>query len=370
MSIFRPTLGEKQALERRSIAFWARIQQNFWLKAISLAAAVLLYFFVQQERNPTISRTFSAPIIFDHTPQGVDVESDIQPAQMDITLIGPRPIIEDLKEGDVRVHADLSGIPTDKLSTERIPLTYDIRVREELKHELTHEPDKLPSLKVSIYPQRTVTHNIEVHFAKDAPAGVHYGRPILHPDKVTVSGRVDRVERVERVVVDATPGEPGTEIEGDFALIARDRDNNTVTGVTLSVQKAHIRIPLEKDDYSKIVSVSPLITDLPLPAYRMVSVVVEPNQVRIVGRPELVNPITTLTTEEISVHDSLEDQILEAHLKPTPGLIVRDMKGNTVSRVRVKITIVKISTPPPTGTPTGRTETTPPPPATKPDGHL
>ncbi|HLK61770.1 MAG TPA: CdaR family protein [Chthonomonadaceae bacterium] len=367
MSIFRPTLGEKQAIERQGLALWSRIRQNFWLKVISLVAAILLYFFVQQERNPTVPRTFMAQIVLVNGREDVEVERDMQ--QFEVTLSGPRPIIDSLKDGDVRLVADLGNLPTDKVTTERVPMTYDIRLPEELKRELRRDPDPLPPLKVQLYPQLTILRNVEVHFVKETPVGVKYGRAILRPDKVKVTGRADRIARVERVVVEASTSDPGTEIDGEFPLSARDRDNNTVIGVTLSAQKAQVRIPLEIDDYSKIVSISPNLFDLPEPPYRLVEVRAEPSQVRIVGRPENVNPITTLTTDPISVHDLTEDQTIEARLTPANGVTIRDLKGNAISKVKVRITIGKVSAPTTSGQPASHPDTNAPQSSGKTDTH-
>ena len=44
------------------MGLWTRLRQNLSLKIVSLVAAILLYIFVQQERNPTVTRTLFANV--------------------------------------------------------------------------------------------------------------------------------------------------------------------------------------------------------------------------------------------------------------------------------------------------------------------
>jgi YbbR domain-containing protein len=342
-------LANKQVLRRQKVALLMRLRQNFLLKCISLATSILLFVFVQQERNPTVSRTLVLPITLKNLRSDVEVETDQQ--QVEVAISGPRPVVDAVKEGYIHVVADLNGIQNDKVTTEKIRLQYDLRnLPEDMKRELTFDPQVLPRLQVQEYPQQVRTMTVEAHFSLLAPAGFRYGRPEIRPSKVKISGRLDRLNRIDQVVVNATPLIRDTTIDGDYEVSARDNENNPIEGVTIKPNIVHVTIPLMEEPYSKIVSVSPTISDQPLPTYRLVNVTVTPGQVKIVGRPERVNQISTLTTEDIAVHDLMESQTLAVPLKMPSDVTVLDLSGRPISKVKVQITIRKTD-PSPTSTP-------------------
>ena len=109
----------------------------------------------------------------------------------------------------------------------------------------------------------------------------------------------------------------------------------------------HVVVPLVLEPYAKIVPISATILDLPLPPFILGDVVVMPNQIRIVGRPERINQISTVTTEDISVRDLMENKTVEVNLVPLPDVVIRDLQGHPVTHVTVQITLRKSAVAPP-----------------------
>jgi YbbR domain-containing protein len=354
MSLTTQYIGGKQAMKRQKVAFLMRLRRNFALKVISLATAVLLYFYVQQERNPMVPRVFEVTIAFEGLPQDVSAETD-QP-QIKVTVTGPQPVVEVLKDTDIHVAADLRSLPSDRITTAHVPMKYEVRLTPEMQTLLSFDPSPLPRLEVQGYPQRSKEMPVEAHYPREAHAGYHYGPYTIKPDHVTVSGRIDRVKRVVQVVADAKSLEAGGGIDNDFPLSARDADNNPVEGITMSVQTAHVAVPIVEDAYSKILSISAIFKDQIQPGYRVTDVTVEPKQVRVSGRPELIDTLSTLSTEEISVHDLTENKVISVPLVVPKGVVVRDIAGNPITNIVVKIPVEKTgpsSTTPPVGPPNG-----------------
>lgn len=344
MSFSSQYTGGKQAIKRQRIALIQRIRRNFALKFISLLASILLYFYVQQERNPTIPRQFNVPIILEALPPDVTVDTDIQ--QVLVTVTGPQPVVDALKESDIRIVADLHSLPTDKVATERIKLRYEVKLNQEIQNLLSYEPWPLPHLEVRVHPQRTREMAVEAHYPKETRAGYHYGTPDIRPSHVRITGGIDRVNRVTQIVADASSIEPGGGIDNDFTLSARDADNNPVEGITIDVPRVHVTVPIKEDPYAKIVSISPIIFDQPAPGYRMTKIAVTPNQVRIAGPLELVDPISTLTTEEIPVQSLTETRTVTVNLILPSGVTARDSSGNVITKVTVKMIVEKVAAPP------------------------
>lgn len=342
MSLTTQYIGGKQAIKQQRVALLLRLRRNFTLKFISMAAAVLLYFYVQQERNPMVPRVFEVTIGFEGLPS--DVAADTDQPQIKVTVTGPQPVVEVLKDSDIRVVADLRSLPNDKMTTERVSMRYDIKLPREMQALLSFDPSPLPRLPVQVYPQRSRDIIVEAHFPKEAHAGYHYGTQVIRPERVNISGRIDRVKRVAKVVADAKSLESGGGIDNDFPLSARDADNNPVEGITMSVQTVHVTVPIVDEPYLKILSISPIFNDQPQPGYRIIHLAAEPNQVRVSGRPELIDTLSTLLTEVIPVHDMTDNQVLSVPLVIPKGVVVRDNDGNAITKVVVKITVEKVGT--------------------------
>jgi YbbR domain-containing protein len=349
MSLTTQYLGGKQAITRQKVALLMRIRRNFALKFISLFTALLLYLYVQQERNPMVARVFEVTISREGLPP--DVSVDVDQPQIKVTVTGPQPVVDVLKESAVRVVADLHSLPSDKITTARVPMKYDIHLTPEVQTLLSIDPSPLPRLEVQVFPQRSKELQVEAHYPKEAHAGYHYGPYSVKPERVTISGRIDRVKRVTQIVADANSLETGGGIDNDFPLSARDSDNNPVDGITMTVQTAHVTVPIVEDAYSKILSVSAIISDQIQSGYRITNVTVEPKQVRVVGRPQLIDTLSTLSTEEISVHDVTENKVVSVPLVVPNKVGVTDIAThNPITRIEVTLTVEKVgasSSPPP-----------------------
>lgn len=357
MSLTSLPAASQKALERHKLALVERVRRNFGLKFIALAAAVLLYFYVQAERNPNVLRGFTTPVFIEHKPDDVEVQAD--PQKIKVNVSGPRSVMDILKEGEVRVIADVTGTPVDKVGPQKLRCRYDfIGSAAEHRLELSLDPPEPSRLTVMVYPQRTTAVKVSVQYLREPPAGFRYNAAEVRPPKVKVSGRLDRVDRIERVVVNALGGEAGSGIAGDFLVSARDNNDKPVEGVTLSPSSVHVVIPLVVEPYSKIVSISPDIKDTPQPGYTLYDIQVSPIQVRVTGRPNLVNRISTLQTVPISIRDRMEDLETDVALVNPDGVMVRTVDDKPVKKVHVRVSLKRVAPPNITPVPPGGTDST------------
>lgn len=338
MSLTSLPTASKNALERHRLALTERVRRNFWLKFISIATAIMLYFYVQAERNPNVTRPFTTPVLIEHKPDEVEVQSD--PQKIKVNVSGPRSVMDLLKDGEVRITADFSGTPVDKVAPQKLRCRYDfVGSAAEHRAELNLDPPEPTRLAVMVYPQRSTPITVSVRYLREPPAGFRYNAPEVSPKKVKVSGRLDRVDRVERVVVNAVGGASAASIEGDFLVSARDNNNNPVEGVTLTPSTVHVTIPLVVEPYTKIVSLSPDVRDTPRGGFTLYDILVVPAQVRVTGRPDRVNGISTLLTEAISIRDRTEDLDADVTVVIPDGVTAHTMDGKPLHRVHVRVLV-------------------------------
>ena len=83
------------------------ITENWKMKILALGCALLLWFFVMGERRLEVA--YAVPIELKNVPQGMVVTNDL-PRNIDIRLSGPRALLSDLKEKEVRISIDLVGL--------------------------------------------------------------------------------------------------------------------------------------------------------------------------------------------------------------------------------------------------------------------
>lgn len=331
-----------------------RLRENWLLKIISLVASVLLWLYVQAERPPTTGRTVFARVVVQNQPEGVDIANLAQ--QIPVTIVGPAPNVERVKDLDTQAILDLRNVNVEKPST--VPVRPTI-VLPDYARNVTYDPP-LP-IKVQINPQTQKQVIITPLFPKEPPAGFHYARPEIRPRMATLTGLSAQLDQVENVVVNAAPPEPGASIDGDFAVLALDKDKKVVQGVKVDPERVHVTVPLIEEPASKVVTVSPSLVDQPQPPYILKSVAVKPNQVRVTGRPERLNQLYTLSTEDIQIKNLSADQVVEANLMIPPDLVVYGSDGRRIAKVTVTITVSKIGSPAPPPPANLNTEQTEPP---------
>lgn len=331
------------------MSLWTRIRQNLSLKIVSLVAAILLYIFVQQERNPTIQKTLLVTVEFKKSQDGYQVVTPTP--RYPVTVTGPRPSIERLKDGDIKAWADISGVTTNQPN-------FPVRVNYEL-------PKGVPDIsldasqefvQVQVFRQKTRKMEVEAVWKHEALPGLKYGEPTIHPSLVSVRGREDVVNRIYKIVAPASPVEPKANIDGDFTVQAWDSDHNTIEGVDFFPEKVHVTIPQVLLPAEQIVEVQTPLSDRPAAPYVLTDRVYMPNSVKIIGTPQRVAEIRAINTETLSIHNLTATTTMDAALITPPDVQVRDLHGKAITHVKVTFIITKTKTEPPTP------ETTTPPP--------
>lgn len=342
-----------------------RIFKNFWLKFISLAAAVLISIYVQQEQDPVARRTILAEVIYKNQPKNTEIVTE--DLRLEVIVSGTLAVVEALKDNDIKATADLTELDAEKGSTS-VRLNYSLPVSVK---GVTLEP-RNQFIKIQLY--RTITRKMQVTviFDREAPAGLRYQEPVVSPTQVEVTGREDRVARVEKLLALPQPTIAKSSIAGSFPIFPQDSKSNVVEGITIKPDRVRISITQIPDNYTKTVSVSAMIVDRPLPPYLFNGAATMPLQVRISGSPRRINTVSTIETEDLSIRNLTANAEIRANLVIPPDVSVEDMQGQPINMVGVKIFIRALpslptdpSNPPSsggksTGSPTPVTKNVPP----------
>lgn len=174
-----------------------RIFNNFLLKLLSVAAAVLLWVIVLDIDNPVQNRTF----------RGIRVEmvnTDVITSQdqtyrieegsdtVDLTVYARRSVLDKLKASDFRVTADMQK-----------DLRYDSMVRIDVEYTGSYYLEKIEqsriNVAVSIEEEVTEQFKVRVNTSGNPGNGMVEGTAIPERTLVEVTGPVSVVERIKRV---------------------------------------------------------------------------------------------------------------------------------------------------------------------------
>jgi len=168
--------------------------ENWLLKVISLAFALVLWFSVMGERKLEIG--FTVPLELKNVPEGMMVASEV-PSQVDVRLSGPRTMLLNLGPKDIRIAVDLNelkpGLTSFRRLEERLDIPAGIKVT------------RLSPSFVDIKLERIRTRAVPVKVVLTGrPAdGLRVARGVAEPETVTVEGAEGELRELVEVQTDA-----------------------------------------------------------------------------------------------------------------------------------------------------------------------
>lgn len=339
LSFLDPYLPNKQNLEHQRSLLSLNLRTNLLLKIIALLSSLFLYVYVQAERNPTIQRSFNVMVTAMNVPDGMDYDIDV--VSLSVTVTGARAILDSLKEADIRAKADMHDLKPDVSEAQLVRLKVVFPSLSDRTVALLQVDPPAPIAHIKIYPPVLKRFPINLSYPQKPPAGYRYANPDLQPSTVKVSGREERVNRVARLVVNATPLGTGAKIDGEFPILPRDKEDRPIDGLTLEPNAVRVVVPLVEEPPSKILLVSPTITELPTPPFSLSDIRVEPSQVKVIGRPGRLINMGTIRTEALSLREMIQSGMIEVKLDVAPDIAVRDLEDRPVTVVKVYITLRK-----------------------------
>jgi YbbR domain-containing protein len=174
---------------------WMRkyVWHNAGLKAISLAAAILLWMAVARE--PIAEVAVNVPIEFVNMPENLEISSQTIP-QAQVRVRGPARVVRDVSQAGVHAVIDLTGARpgprTFELGPARIQAPRDVQVMQVIPTRIQFELDTRATRQVEVRPR------VVGKFA----SGIQIARVTADPAVVTIVGPESRVNAVEAATTD------------------------------------------------------------------------------------------------------------------------------------------------------------------------
>jgi YbbR domain-containing protein len=176
-------------------------------------------------------------------------------------------------------------------------------------------------VSVRLEEQRAKTFGVQINIGDSPPVGYLVGTPQSTPTSVAVSGAQSRVDQVVEVVAALQLRGSKLSVESDVALIARDAQGNTVSGVLVSPDTVHVKVPVDQRIGFKDVSVKVVTKGAVAGGYWLSNVAVDPSTVTVVGSPARLDEIGGfIPTEAIDIKDSKSSSLVRVGLVLPQGV--------------------------------------------------
>ncbi len=301
--------------------FWSSLRRNWPEKIMALLSAVLLYMYVNAERNPVITRRYMVNVRVTNVKQGY--EAVVEPSTATITVTAQKQQVDGIFDGSVRAEVDLGAAP-DGRSRQPVRTNLTQLLRDGAR--ITVTPSEV-DVRLLRRVERTLP--VECLFANIPQPGYAYQPPIVSPSQATVVALEDVVYTIRRLVVNAIPSKPGGEVMGDLPIIALDERDRPVANVTIVPSTARVSLQLAQIVAMREVPIAPVIKGRPAAGYVVESVTVTPAQVvlRSVGGtlPDEVR------TEELDVSGAENDITRPLKLRLPSGVLPGGVETVTVT---------------------------------------
>lgn len=228
------------------------IYNNTLLKIVSVIFAIITWSMVVSSVDQTATvKIKDVAVNMDNMQSSTVQKLGLNPIDIskeltaDITIEGKRDTVGNIKESDIYLEFDLSGITVP--GTYDVPIVAQINAGEEFAQVKKISPQTIPIKFDRIVPKEFTIETEVVGIS--VPSGYMMEEEIITPSKVIVTGPEIDVSRVDRVVavtnVDKTVSET---FSAKTELKLLDRDGNEIKAkyLTMDTTEAEITVPVLK----------------------------------------------------------------------------------------------------------------------------
>lgn len=309
---------------------WRVLRENIPEKLMALSSAILIWLYVNAEKNPTITQRFTVDVEVRHVQNGYEPPT-VNPSQVTVVLTGMRSSVEQIAPRGIRAMVDVSGLTEGK---QRLPVQLNLTrdMLQDVQVEIIP-----PTVQVTLTKRISKTFKVECLFVNAPPEGYVYLSPIVYPETVVVSGAREQVNQVRRLIVNAVPQKVGDEVDDDLPVVALDVENRPLSG-GVTIRPSHVRVVLKLAPVSltKTVFVTPVWKGKPDPSVAIEEIALEPRTVVISGKPEVLARVHSVETEPIDIDNLTSDVTKNVSLRPVEGAQL------TTTTVRVSVRVRKL----------------------------
>ncbi|HUG15014.1 MAG TPA: CdaR family protein [Thermomicrobiales bacterium] len=292
---------------------------------LSFICAFALWAWVTADRDPEQTyRANQVPVVVENTPAGLELVG--LPQAVDLTLQGPRSVIQTIDAGSIRAYIDLSSVPG--------PGSYEFRVRVDAPSGIRRISVQPEVVRVEVDTVVSRTFTIDVLHPDEVPRSVAITNTLVNPSEVVVTGVQQNVDRVARVIL---PVELRGQTES-FTVEARPQavDANNVEVPSVEVRPNSVTVNVTLEVRGKEIPVFVRCECTALDGYEVIGQpIASPSTILIDGPREALAQVQYIYTTPIDTSGLSEPSLLSDVPLDTTAL----PEGVTVERLLVEVSV-------------------------------
>ena len=274
------------------------IRHNLFYKLFALGIALVMWTYVNAERNPRSRGVYHVAVETRDVARGYSSEL-VPEKKATITLAGSKDVIDSVGEGDISAWVDVKAVQAGKNVAEQ---TCRIKARVSGVARNALDVTIVPaSVNVRIEAMAWKQLPVEVKFVSAPPPGYDWGEPALTPQKVGVSGKITAVSRTAKLVLVLATKSSGPTLDDYFRIVPVDAVGKVVSGVLPDVDRVRLKMRCVEAPARKTVLVTPSVTGSPKFPARVTKVSAVPSSITIEGKPADLARVSAIATSELSI---------------------------------------------------------------------
>lgn len=310
-------------------------QNDLTLKIVSVVLAIILWYIVITEQNPVISSEVIIPVklinIDSLTENDMILMDDPQSFSITYRLKGRRDILKNINEKSVKAIADMRGYKSKgdnvvPVEVSGIPQEVDI---------ISKSGD---SIRVRLEPIINLQMPVSVNIMGSPKEGFASMTALTNPAEVVIRGAESQVNFVKKVAVDIDVAEAFDLFTKKIPVKVLNSDNKDILNIELTPSVVEVTVPIES---TKKVAINPDIQGSPATGNIINGYSISPSDIYIVGNKELLDSVTSISTEKIDISGASDKIQKNIKLKLPQGIEMVNKSENIVIDINIEKIIEK-----------------------------
>lgn len=303
-------------------------------KVFSLVIAILLWYFIITEIDPTIKKDF-ANVQVELRNQSTMREAGLELLKHDdyttsIVISGKRSAILGLKEEDISAYVDLEDIQP---GSQRLPIHY--RLSDD---SLTIERSNPKAITVSV--DEIVKEEKEITVKSKGKPGDNYvlDHVSVSPEKAVISGPKRDVDKVQSVVGYVKVDGAEDTVVSTVELFPMDQNKRVVSDVDISPNSVSVQAVISK---AVSVPINVEYTGESVEGFKQERAILTPTSIMITGEGEQIDKVEAVKTNPVDPRELMAEYTIPLTLNlpdgvhlvnPDESIFLRYMKNETIKR--------------------------------------
>lgn len=285
--------------------FQELLMKDLGWKLLSVAIATTMWFMVISINQPIDTRSYSTTLQLvgeeTLTARGLTIanKEELTATKVSIKVKAQRTALDRLSQRQadlISATVDLSDLSYAE-DGDKITLPVDTSVGGGAAGYTVES--KVPgSVEIQVETLAAKEFPLEVSLNGETTEDTHLSTPKLNPETIMVKGAKSAVDSVVAVRLSVNAVDAVQQMELQVKPVAYDKDGNTVSGVTFSVETVTVSYSLNE---TKQVPVQVSVTGSPADGYHMGEVTCTPKMVSVTGSKEDLEKLNVISLDQIDI---------------------------------------------------------------------